>query len=60
MRAGKRAELVKKLAAVQASIDYIDWKQGFYDDVQSGKIPYVSNLLPSDETAPAETAETRG
>ncbi len=24
----------------------IDWKQQFYDDVQSGKIEYYSNLVP--------------
>lgn len=27
------------------AIDYIDWKQGFYDDVLSGKIEYYSNLI---------------
>lgn len=44
--ATKRAALVEKLAEVQASMDYIDWKQGFYDDVLAGKTEYVSNLLP--------------
>lgn len=44
--AAKRAALVEKLAEVQASIDYIDWKQEFYDDVLAGKTKYVSNLLP--------------
>ncbi len=42
----KRVALEKKLAEIQASIDYIDWKQGFYDDVLEGKTEYVSNLLP--------------
>ena len=46
MLAAKRAELVAKLAEVQDSIDYLDWKQGFYDDVLAGRTPYVSNLLP--------------
>lgn len=46
MLAVKRVDLEKKLAEVQASIDYIDWKQGFYDDVLEGKTEYVSNLLP--------------
>ena len=41
----KRASLVEKLQQVQDSIDYIDWKQGFYDDVLSGKTKYYSNLL---------------
>ena len=29
-------------------IDYIDWKQGFYDDVLSGKTKYYSNLINTD------------
>lgn len=41
----KREDLLKKMAELQASIDYIDWKQGFYDDVLSGKIEYYSNLI---------------
>ena len=28
---------------------YIDWKQGFYDDVLSGKTKYFSNLIASEE-----------
>ena len=31
---------------LQSSIDFIDWKQGFYDDVLSGKTAYYSNLIP--------------
>lgn len=46
MLAVKRAALEEKLAEVQASIDYIDWKQGFYDDVLAGRTEYESNLLP--------------
>ena len=34
----KRESLIKKLDEIQKSIDYIDWKQGFYDDILSGKI----------------------
>ena len=45
----KRASLVEKLQQVQDSIDYIDWKQGFYDDVLSGKIKYYSNLINTEE-----------
>ncbi len=48
MLAEKRERLVAKLAEVQASIDYIDWKQGFYDGVLSGRAEYYSNLLPGD------------
>ena len=42
---GKREELVIRQKELQAALDYIDWKQGFYDDVLSGKTPYVSNLI---------------
>lgn len=42
----KRAELELERKRVQDSIDYIDWKQQFYDDILSGKREYVSNLLP--------------
>ncbi|MBQ6844546.1 MAG: MerR family transcriptional regulator [Agathobacter sp.] len=45
----KRASLVEKLQQIQDSIDYIDWKQGFYDDVLSGKTKYYSNLLNTEE-----------
>ena len=46
MLAGIRERLVAQLAEVQASIDYIDWKQGFYDDVLAGRTEYFSNLRP--------------
>lgn len=45
----KRASLIEKLQQVQDSIDYIDWKQGFYDDVLSGKTKYYSNLINTEE-----------
>ncbi|MGN1327968.1 MAG: hypothetical protein ACI4VQ_07890 [Clostridia bacterium] len=44
----KRKSLVDELAKVQESINYIDWKQGFYDDVLSGKTKYYSNLIQVD------------
>ena len=44
--AQKREALLAEMAALQASVDYIDWKQQFYDDVLAGRTPYVSNLLP--------------
>lgn len=40
----KRKKLVKELHQLQESIDYINWKQGFYDDVLSGKTKYFSYL----------------
>lgn len=45
----KKKELELERKRIQDSIDYIDWKQGFYDDVLSGKTPYFSNLIPTDE-----------
>ena len=44
----KRKSLVDELDRVQKSVDYIDWKQGFYDDVLSGKTKYYSNLIQVD------------
>jgi MerR family transcriptional regulator, aldehyde-responsive regulator len=46
MLAHKQEALRKTMRQIQESIDYIDWKQGFYDDVLSGKRPYESNLMP--------------
>lgn len=48
MLAEKRERLVEQMAEIQASIDYIDWKQGFYDDVLAGHTEYFSNLLPTE------------
>lgn len=45
----KREALVKQLQQVQDCIDYIDWKQKFYDDVLSGKTKYYSNLIKTEE-----------
>ena len=42
-----RARLVEQLAEIQDSIDFVDAKQRFYDDVLSGATPYVSVLIPS-------------
>ena len=43
--ARKRENLEKTIQELEESIDYIDWKQNFYDDVLSGKKPYASNLI---------------
>ena len=42
----KRRELEQELSRIRESIAYIDRKQNSYDDVLSGKAPYVSNLNP--------------
>lgn len=44
----KRQTLIEQQKQLQKSIDYIDWKQTFYDDVLSGKIAYYSNLTQTD------------
>lgn len=45
----KRKSLEAERKRIEDAIAYIDWKQGFYDDVLSGKIEYYSNLiLPED------------
>ena len=51
MLAEKRERLGERLAEVQASIDYIDWKQSYYDDVLAGRTEYRSNLLSCDGNA---------
>ena len=42
--ARKRETLLDNIAALNASVTYIDRKQEYYDDVLSGKQRYVSNL----------------
>ncbi len=41
----KLQELDNKMTELQKSIDFIHWKQGFYNDVLSGKVKYYSNLV---------------
>ncbi len=45
----KRVRLLEQIAELEASVEFIDWKQGFYDDVLSGRTKYFSNLLPKDD-----------
>ncbi len=44
--ADKKEALLQSIAQLQEAVEYIDWKQNFYDDVLSGKIEYYSNLIP--------------
>lgn len=46
MLARKKESLLDSITELKACVDYVDWKQNFYDDVLSGKTPYVSNLIP--------------
>lgn len=45
----KRVMLLQKIEELHASIDYIDRKQAFFDDILAGKIPYSSNLICTDD-----------
>ena len=45
----KQDALREQMQLLQESINYIDWKQNFYDDVLSGKTPYLSNLINTDD-----------
>lgn len=49
MLAKKQAELLSSIKELEDSVAYIDWKQNFYDEVLSGKRPYVSNLIRVEE-----------
>lgn len=48
MLAQKQAALRATIRELQDSIAFIDWKQGFYDEVLAGTRPYESNLLPAE------------
>ena len=45
MPAKKQERLRQTAKVLEDSTAYIDWKQNFYDEVLSGKRPYVSNLI---------------
>lgn len=45
----KKENLKSKMKEIQDSLDYIDWKQSFYDDVLNGKTKYHSNLIQVDD-----------
>ena len=50
MPENKQQALRAQIEELHAYMDYIDWKQEFYDDVLAGKRPYVSNLIPLEES----------
>lgn len=45
----KQNSLRATIRELEDSVAYIDWKQNFYDEVLSGKRPYVSNLIRTEE-----------
>lgn len=44
----KLCELEHKKQEIQDSINYIHWKQNFYDDILSGKAKYFSYIIPTE------------
>lgn len=46
----KEDNLKEKLEEIQNSIDFIHWKQNFYDEVLSGKTKYYSNLIDTNKS----------
>lgn len=42
----KKEALLQSINKLQQAVEYIDWKQNFYDEVLSGKTQYYSNLIP--------------
>ncbi|HAM63369.1 MAG: transcriptional regulator [Firmicutes bacterium GWF2_51_9] len=49
MLAKRKEALLRQLGDIQESIDYIDKKQRYFDDVLAGKIPFSSNLIKVDD-----------
>jgi len=45
----KQEALRASIKELEDSVAYIDWKQNFYDEVLSGKRPYISNLIQVEE-----------
>ena len=49
MLSQKQQALRQSIQELENSVAYIDWKQNFYDEVLSGKRPYMSNLIRTEE-----------
>ena len=45
----KLKKLEHKDQKINESIDFIHWKQNFYEDVLNGKVKYFSNLIQKDD-----------
>lgn len=45
----KQESLLASIKELEYCVDYINWKQNFYDEVLSGKRPYVSNLIRTEK-----------
>ena len=42
----KKEALLASIQKLQEAVDYIDWKQNFYDEVLSDQTKYYSHLVP--------------
>lgn len=47
--AAKKEALLEQIELIQKSVNYIDWKQRFYDDILAGKMPYHSDLVADEK-----------
>lgn len=45
----KRAALLAEIKELQDCVDYVDWKQNFYNEVLTGRRPYESHLIRVEE-----------
>ena len=45
----KLRELEHKIQKINDSIDFIHWKQEFYENVLNGKVQYFSNLIQNED-----------
>ena len=45
----KRAALLTEIKELQDCVDYVDWKQNFYNEVLTGQRPYESHLIRAQE-----------
>ena len=45
----KQESLLAAIKELEDCVYYINWKQNFYDEVLSGKRPYVSNLIRTEK-----------
>ena len=49
-----RESLLNKINELNKCIDFIDNKQSFYDDVLTGKVKYISNLINIEDQQDAQ------
>lgn len=45
----KKAQLLKQMAELQESLDFLNWKETLYSDILSGKTKYSSSLININE-----------